>query len=180
MKLLKVALVGAGLLFATAVYAQKPACDNKANCPAQKECVKKEACDKQCDKCDKKCDKNCAKCDKPCAKMGDKKCKKDCPFEGLNLTDKQKEQIKGLRTEKSLNDSLRNKARADYLQNVKSILTPEQYVQFLENSYMKAGEKGNKGFDRKPLGGRDGNFKFKKGPKAGSEAGKTVEPKAEK
>lgn len=35
--------------------------------------------------------------------------------------------------------------RAEYLKNVKAILTPEQYVQFLENNYVNAPQHHKKG-----------------------------------
>ncbi len=73
-------------------------------------------------------------------------------FTGLNLTDAQKQSLTELRNnrrtaqqarkqEKQMakkedrrqNDSLRKTERREYLANVKNILTPEQYVVFLEN-----------------------------------------------
>lgn len=73
-------------------------------------------------------------------------------FTGLNLTDAQKKSLTELgnnrrtaqqarRQEKQMakkedrrqNDSLRKTERREYLANVKNILTPEQYVVFLEN-----------------------------------------------
>lgn len=74
------------------------------------------------------------------------------PFEGLNLTDAQKEQIKELRKnnkearqqkqadrQKNRNvsrekrDSLIKTGKLNHLRQLKEILTPEQYVTFLEN-----------------------------------------------
>lgn len=87
------------------------------------------------------------------------------PFEGITLTDAQKEAIKALRPErparKQAGDSVkarperrerpaandtarvrpdRNKMRADYVNGVKAVLTPEQYVVFLENIVIKGAQ----------------------------------------
>lgn len=90
-------------------------------------------------------------------------CKKDapkyCPFDGLNLTDKQKSELKSICPQKPSKEQVakaksekqaqkkacrenRMQARRDYLAKVKNILTPEQYVQFLENSYVDQIGKG--------------------------------------
>lgn len=95
-------------------------------------------------------------------KAGDKSC---CtapnPFEGLNLTEQQQKKIDELRQanrqQKLANDSIRKanrdqkmrdfkNKRSEYLKSVKAILTPEQYVQYLENSYVNspAPRHGNK------------------------------------
>ncbi len=124
------------------------------NCPAgsDKNCVVK---DKKC--CDKK--KNCNK------KCGDN-CSRKCagPFEGLNLTEQQKSALANIPNPRQVmkaacdnnngkqgtpemrRDVARN-VMLDYLKKVKGVLTPEQYVQFLENSYVngrmnKAGKPG--------------------------------------
>ncbi len=89
------------------------------------------------------------------------KCKVN-PFDGLNLTDAQKtqlEQLKSKRTaarqekakvakeNKQRNDSARvADRRADkkqYLEEVKAIIGPDQYVVFLENMYINGGNQGN-------------------------------------
>lgn len=101
------------------------------------------------------------------------------PFEGLNLTDQQKakleelkqadikqkkqlkEQSKQLKEQKKAEakakkDAARQKRaqeRRDYLAKIKSILTPEQYVQYLENNFVN---KVDKQASRK--GGKDGKF----------------------
>ena len=86
------------------------------------------------------------------------------PFEGLNLTEAQQNSIKQLNANrkearkaqmkankenrKKMKAEMRNQHKASkkaYLNEVKAILTPEQYVSFLENSYMNAsGRKGHK------------------------------------
>lgn len=100
------------------------------------------------------------------------------PFAHLNLTDAQKQQIEKINNEtiaqrqqlakdrksdkrdsKARRDSLkrqerskrieaRQAARNEYLAKIKQVLTPEQYTQFLENSYTSAQKAG------KPKDGR--------------------------
>lgn len=68
------------------------------------------------------------------------------PFEGLNLTEAQKTQIKELRAsmpcnkdnqkgDKNNGRTDRSQCKRDFLAKVKTILTPEQYVTFLENNF---------------------------------------------
>lgn len=79
-------------------------------------------------------------------------------FEGLNLTDAQKEQIKTIKEEqktkaqaarqakqaqKAAKKEARQSARKEYLTKIKAVLTPEQYVQYLENAATRA-DKGMK------------------------------------
>lgn len=79
------------------------------------------------------------------------------PFEGLNLSQEQQEKLQSLRKDKAdqnKKDRQDRKAKAQdnrraYLKDVKSILTPEQYVQFLENNYVNAAPQ---------RGPRDGKF----------------------
>lgn len=114
-----------------------------AQCP-------KENCDRQ--KCtEKKCDDN---------RCANRECKAACPFDDLNLTDAQKTQLKALgeknRAEKKECQNACKEARKaaakeacekrkgckeSYLKEVKAILTPEQYVTFLEQSYVRAGRR---------------------------------------
>lgn len=103
--------------------------------------------------CQKKCDKKC-QADKQCKK--DKQCKPAYnPFEGLNLTQQQQASIKAIPCPKQVMKEARKQSkddaskadpkmrmqvakdiRANYLKQVKAVLTPEQYVQFLENQYV--------------------------------------------
>lgn len=114
--------------------------------------------------------KNGAACTEQCVKDKGQKGQKPCPFDGLNLTTKQQESLKALNEQtmkarqeagkqakadkqKQQADRMAAKqaARKEYLAKVKAILTPEQYVQFLENNYvnaapqMKGDRKGHKG-----------------------------------
>lgn len=107
-----------------------------------KKCENKEVCKKEC----KKDNKDCKKSDR--AQYN--------PFDGLNLTEAQTQQLVALKSEMKQDDGRRsdkkeqmtpeqrqekmkemmqkreNRSR-EYLAKVKSILTPEQYVSFLEN-----------------------------------------------
>lgn len=95
------------------------------------------------------------------------------PFEGLSLNDNQKEQLNKLREERKaernrkMQERKSDKLRADstfrarqiaekrdYLHQIKSILTPEQYVTFLENMvvktpYQRLGKDSRLRFDRR-------------------------------
>jgi len=86
------------------------------------------------------------------------------PFEGLNLTADQQTKLKALKEECKARAEQRKeakkerkevvcKARAEHLAKIKEILTPEQYIKFLENSYLNAGKFDKKmgKFDRKGL-----------------------------
>lgn len=83
-----------------------------------------------------------------------KPCEKACPFDGLNLTDAQKQQFKELREKaaqarkdaKQQRKQAKSDCKRNRLAEIKKILTPEQYVQFLENHFVNGG--GNKSFDR--------------------------------
>lgn len=128
-------------------------CKGIKNCPAQKGCCLQQ--------------KNSRKCINAQA----------CALEGLNLTDKQKGQIEALnkasvtsrqelsnKVKKSNSvtknelKSQRKAIREQYIKDLGNILTPEQYVKFLQNYYVnnsghqkrmgKAPMKGHKGHKR--------------------------------
>lgn len=96
--------------------------------------------DKKCDKQDcpkQQCDKKAGEC-----KKGDRQMPN--PFEGLNLTADQQAKLKELKGACCNNskgkDNKDNRvdprqAKRDFLAKVKGILTPEQYVTFLENNF---------------------------------------------
>lgn len=130
-------------------------------------------CDKQCPRTEQACMKDRTKCDKPCAAA------RPCEFEGLNLNDAQKEQLKALKQEqmskrqaareanraakqvkKAEAKQARENDRREYLAKVKAVLTPEQYVQYLENLTVRA----NKGV-KKEFRKMDGRFDRSKGRK---------------
>lgn len=94
-------------------------------------------------------------------RKGDRAC---CIFEGLTLSDTQKDQLKqlnekqlanrkarkeALRAERQRNDStMRAERRASkkaYLEEVKAIIGPDQYVVFLENFYLNSGQSNGHG-----------------------------------
>lgn len=105
----------------------------------------------------------CQKAEKCCKEKG--KCIN--PFEGLNLTDAQKQSLKDLKKSSCKKDSANCKAkkaeckaqgkdckadrarrmkdaRKEYLMQIKNILTPEQYQQFLENNFINNAPKHHK------------------------------------
>lgn len=92
------------------------------------------------------------------------------PFEGLNLTDAQqkslgelcKKKCEGQRVQKEKNaeaakqtKEARCEARRKYLDEVKAILTPEQYSKFLENNYINNAPRRCK--HHKPAGAKCNN-----------------------
>lgn len=100
------------------------------------------------------------------------------PFEGMNLSDAQQAQLKQLnekrqserqarkqtrKDEKQRNDSARMAERRNekksYLDQVKAIVGPEQYVVFLENFYVSGGNKAAMGHNKavKSKDGRKGH-----------------------
>lgn len=89
-----------------------------------------------------------------------------CPFDGLNLTAEQQAKLKeiapcGNKDGKKADKEAREQAlkdrreaaqnsRREYLAKVKTILTPEQYTRFLENSYLnQTPRRVGRPFDRK-------------------------------
>lgn len=95
------------------------------------------------------CTNDCQKKERTCC-TNNNKCTQKCtnPFDGLTLTDAQKTDLNRLderrktlcrersQERKQCSDSLRKASRKAYLDEVKSIIGPEQYVVFLENIYV--------------------------------------------
>lgn len=124
--------------------------------------------------CDRKCDKK-ENCRTECRKPGKPECN---PFEGLNLTTEQQQTLNAIPTPCKVMREARKQCKADstecgnrtrqrevakdvrsnYLKQVKAVLSPEQYVQFLENSFVNRQSKGMKGGKHKGHGdkGRKG------------------------
>lgn len=119
-----IALGAAGI---GAAFAAQPAANtDNSTCTAPTECT-----------APKQCCANTPKCS---------------PFEGLNLTPEQQAKIDDLRktcTEqrqqaRADRRQTRENGRRDMLAKIKEILTPEQYVTFLENNFVNAGNKSGK------------------------------------
>lgn len=72
------------------------------------------------------------------------------PFEGIELTQAQKDALAQLRAncqaenaqQQAENGQQCANKKAERLNAIKAILTPEQYVKFLENSFLQSGDKG--------------------------------------
>ncbi len=109
---------------------------------------------------------------KKAAKKGDRKFDKKNPYEGMTLTETQKQKLQQLdanrkaareqqkmarKENKMRKDSLkmveRRAAKKSYLEEVKAIVGPEQYVVFLENFYINGNGGGhNKAIKQAPRG----------------------------
>lgn len=157
-------LVALAALVALPAAAQKAATGSDATAQQKEQCQKKEG---------KKCDKVQGK------KEARRQHQRVEAFAGINLTDSQKVALKALRPERRQkdfkkiegvkNDSIKfrpdgRKMRADYVKGVKGILTPEQYVVFLENIVIKdasipGGSHKGHGEMRKGHGQKDGKGK---------------------
>lgn len=91
------------------------------------------------------------------------------PFSSLNLTDAQKSQIKELGTKMQTQRkergeqqrAQRTNSHKEYLAGLKTILTPQQYTKFLEDSFVKAGSRNGRKADR-PRAGKNRMDKNKK------------------
>jgi len=88
----------------------------------------------------------------------DKVCPTQCtPFAGIDLTADQQAKLKALKTKQIADNKVdrskqkserrlsRLEKRAEMLASIKDILTPEQYVKFLENSFVNGGRKFKEG-----------------------------------
>lgn len=151
--ILSIAVVAASLFSFNAFAQDKSATPDCCNTPAQ--CVNAQACPGNPQACPgnpKACPANPQACpvQRPCAD----------PFAGINLTQEQQTKLTALREKCKTNRAAADKARKDRfqqrdsimrvnkkqrLEEVKAILTPEQYVIFLENMLV-----ANPGHDRGP------------------------------
>ena len=150
---------------------------------------------------DKVCTEQCSKQmkdQKPCCKPGEGKqhCHKApkgaCAFEGLNLTDAQKQQLQTIATpgkrvaeqQKAERAERMNRAKAareNYLKDVKAVLTPEQYVQFLENNFVNhEARPGKANKNKHPKGMRPGNHVQKGDQAANRPAGPSINAKGKR
>lgn len=115
------------------------ACQSNTECPVNGTCPEKKEKTAKCCKAFEGIDLTAeqkaklAELRKNCT--ADKEKNKESKDKKSNLTDEQKKQLKGERKAKHL------EARKKYLESVKAILTPEQYNQFLENSYLSKNHK---------------------------------------
>lgn len=111
-----------------------------------------------------------------CPVSADKDCRKDCrnPFAGLNLTADQQAKLDQLRQQcaadrkacadqrraeakerRAERDSTARAKRADNLKQIKAILTPDQYVTYLENIVISERTPMSPRFDRGGKPGKD-------------------------
>lgn len=92
--------------------------------------------------------------------------------ENPNLTPEQKKQLKEEKKAKKM------EAKKNYLKGVKEILTPDQYVIFLENVYLYSPQQGQgQGHDKGVKPGKGGG---RPGPKAGLKGGNGAKTKKSK
>lgn len=150
MKKIFAAAIAALLFAAPSMFAADPANCSRKNCQQQN--CQQPNCTQQ--PCPQVCD-------------GTRRGQRPCPFDGLNLTADQQARIKALQEtcraenrqdkadRKAEKARLRNDRRRQCLNNIKEILTPEQYVTFLENNFINGG--GHKA-PRHDKMARRGNF----------------------
>lgn len=150
-KILALAIAAVTLMASSASARENRCANNGNNCKIEK--CEKAACKK--DACKKEnCKKQACKkdnCKQNVCKPGARDCKKKCnPFEGLNLSQEQQTRIAAIPTPRQVMKAAVEKGdikrenvreyvrtvRADYLNNVKQVLSSDQYTKFLENNFI--------------------------------------------
>lgn len=139
-KIASIAVALVAMFALTANAQQTTTTDSSAACPVEK-CAKAAKCGKKV--CDKKSDRKCVDM-----------------FANLNLTDAQKQALQelkktckakrnencnGQKCDKETRKANAKACRTECLAKIKTILTPEQYVQFLENNFVNR----HQGFNKK-------------------------------
>lgn len=147
-KILALAIAAVTLMASSASARENRCANNGNNCKiekCEKNVCKKDNCKKQACKKDN--------CKQNVCKPGTRDCKKKCnPFEGLNLSQEQQTRIAAIPTPRQVMKAAVEKGdvkhenvreyvrtvRADYLNNVKQVLSSDQYTKFLENNFINA------------------------------------------
>ena len=169
--------VAVASLFSMSAFAQAPNCNANGNCTSKKEGTCK--VNKNKEKC-----QDGKQCRQGGKQRGDSAMRKAYnPFEGLNLTAQQQQKLQAIPTPAQVvktarqgakdngqsakgnaasNKLIRKDVRANYLKEIQTVLTPDQYVQFLENNYVNSGA-GKKGKAMKQADRRGGQKGHKNG-----------------
>lgn len=153
MKLNKFAIIAVTLfaMGSTRAFAADSKSDTpKTECSKNNECYNGKKCVSECvpGRCAK--DANCVP-KSECRAAG-----ASCQFAGLDLTDAQRESLQKINSEcrqakvseKQQRRAAATNDRSAYLAKVKEILTPEQYVKFLENSFVNAKRRAGRDFGK--------------------------------
>lgn len=144
-KIFGIAIAAVALMTSASAFAQKPTQCKKEECKKEIVCKK--------DTCTTCKNDTCTTCKK------DRHCRN--PFEGITLTPEQQKQLdairpqrpqKGDRQAQGADRQARREARQQYFDQVKTILTPEQYEQFMKNIKKDRPHKKGKKFDGKRQG----------------------------
>lgn len=152
----------------------KQLCDKKGKCPFEKEFAGLNLNDEQKAKIQKLfADRKAERAKAFAERKAEGKNKKEMKIEGRkenrhNLDDQKRKEMRANLKAQRLEDQKK------FLGEIKSILTPEQYTQFLENNfYAKAdGGKGKPGFRKGGCKGPKGDFKGHKGNRKGNKGHK--------
>lgn len=142
-------------------FAQRPDCKNAENCRKVERCAAP-------DRCAPAACINPDSCQNPCGRNPQHRMQQQL-FDGITLTDAQKQSIDALDSKvrnerqeareakieaKKAKMEARKADKMEYLTSLRSILSPEQYVKYLENAFV-AGPAGDKGGFDKPSRKKD-------------------------